>query len=92
MLGLYAVVDTFSNDSSRLTVSISRPWPSSLACSGWGKANCFRPGDGEGSPPSEESETEWKEDIEDAAPCPNPGLREGRGIAIPNFENGGYVW
>lgn len=40
-------------------------------------------------PPSEESDTEWKDDMDDAGTCPEPFPLDG--MLIPNFDKGGYA-
>lgn len=85
------VTERFSNDSSRLIASGSRMLPRSASllcswssCSTGNVATWFEsePGVVGSVPPSEESDTEWNEEMEEAGAC-----REG--MAIPSFDSGG---
>jgi len=60
--------ETFSKDSSRLSPS-SVPVPVQSRSIG-NAASVLAPPNGAESSPSEESETEWKEETEEAATCP----------------------
>lgn len=42
-------------------------------------------------PPSDESDTEWNEEMDDAGTCLEPFLLPG-GIVMPSFDSGGYAW
>ena len=41
-------------------------------------------------PPSDDRETEWNDEMEEACACPGAAPREG--IAMPSFASGGYEW
>ena len=60
--------ETFSNNSSRLSPS-SVPVPVQSHSIG-NAVSVLAPPNGAESSPSEESETEWNEDTEEAATCP----------------------
>jgi hypothetical protein len=80
------VVDTSSNDSPRLIESLSSPNPS---CSVEDEADWLAedPAIGRsGVPPSDDRDTEWKDDTEDVGACP---LRDE--LERLSFDHGGYV-
>lgn len=81
------VVDTFSNDSPRHIESLSSPHPPS--CCAWDTADWFEAGPevaGSGVPPSDDRDTEWKDDTDDVGACP---LREASDRL--SLDQGGYV-
>ena len=84
-------VDTFSNDSSRLTLSGSRLFSVSRSSRSEGfVALKFETELGviKSFPPSDDNETEWKDEMDDAGTWPEPFPLEG--MVIPRLFNGGY--
>lgn len=86
-------VETLSKDSSKLPLSCSRELSVSRPSRSTGYVatkSVSEPGVMRSVPPSEDSDTEWKEDIEDAGTCPEPLPLDG--MLIPSLDKGGYAW
>ena len=84
-------VETFSNDSSRLTLSGSRLPSLSRPSRSIGYVDTKldrEPGVVGSVPPSDDSDTDWNEEMEEAWVCPPPAPREG--IEMPILPWGGY--